>query len=878
MRRLSSSGQVALALSVMATLSAGAARAQSQDAIRLGPDVVPVRQSVALRLDPDRTDYTGSTRIEIEVRRETTSFRFHAEEMALTNMHLTPVTGGDPVSLEHEMLPKGVVRAISPSPIAPGRYALSMDFSNEFGTRAVGLYRMMQGARGYVFSQMEPDDAREALPCWDEPSFKIPFTFTISVPEGQVAVFNSPAVEEVIADGWKRTVFAETKPLPSYLLAIAAGRLESVAIPGLDVPGRIYTTEGQSALTGTAVEMTAPLLAALEEYFGEKYPYEKCDFISIPEYWAGAMENPGAITFNATILLVDPNAASLAQKSNLARIIAHELAHIWFGDLVTMEWWDDLWLNESFADWMGDKIAHQVYPEFQLDVTEMRQSINVMNSDARPSSRAIRRPVTDTSDLLQNIGVQYNKGKAVLAMFEQWLGLETFRRGVLEYLHAHRWGNATADDLWAALRSVSGQDVPAAMDTFIEQPGVPLVSVEPVSGHRVRLAQKRYAAYGVEQPALAWKIPVVLRFADDRGAGTQTVLLEGPSQEVMLEAEGAVRWIHPNADQRGYYRWSVPADMLSTLAGEARGALSLRERVGLASSLGNMLDAASLHADTYLETVGELVGDRTPMVVSSALGELARTRHALVTVDLLEPYAAFVRQAVAPARDRWGTEAKPGEALELKLVRPEILNWLGDWGHDGAVREQMKALAAGYRRDPASVDASLISTALRLSAFDADQELFDAYRVGFEDAKVPVDRTRYLQSLGCFRQPGLRDAALAYVLAGPLRPNELGIVPAQIVAVPGNEDLVFEWYVENYDEYAKRIPPIFLSSLPIIAGGCSLERLERGRAFFSDPAHQVDGTLVTLAKVEDQVRECVSLREREGARAAAYLRGLVGSR
>lgn len=878
MHRHPLAGPLMLSLSLMTISSASLAVAQTMDELRLGTAIVPVRQSVELRLDPDKADYTGSTRIEIEVREPAASFRFHAEEMTLSNVRLKAAKGGTEIALSHEMLPKGLVLATAPGTLAAGRYHLEMDFANDFGTRAVGLYRMTQGAHGYAFTQMEPDDAREAIPCWDEPSFKIPFTFTIAVPEGQVAVFNSPATGEQTTDGWTTFTFAETKPLPTYLLAVAAGRLESVEIPGLGVPGRIYTVQGQSGLTGLAIEYTPPILAALEKYFGEKYPYEKCDFIAIPEYWAGAMENPGAITFNSTVLLVDPKAASVAQKSTLARIVAHELAHIWYGDLVTMEWWDDLWLNESFADWMGDKIAHQVYPELQLDITEMRQSINVMNGDSRPSAEAIRRPVTDTSDLLRNIGVQYNKGKAVLGMFEQWLGAETFRKGVLAYLKAHRWGNAKSADLWAALRSASGRDVPAAMDTFLSQPGVPLLTVESVDGNTVRLSQHRYSALGVEQKPLTWQIPVGLRYADDKGVRTQTVLLTEPTQAVQLDTKGTVRWVHPNADVRGYYRWSVPAPLLASLTGDARGQLNLRERVGLSPSLGNMLDAGTLHADAYLTVLQALMKDESAMVVSAALGELARTRLALVPDDLLDPYAAFVRDALAPALARFGAEAKPGEAPEVKLVRPEILTWLGEWGRDKAVRARMAEIAAAYRRDPASVDASLVSSAIRVSSFDGDRALFDERKAAFEAAQVPADRTRYLSSLGSFRDPALRDEALAYVLTGPIRPNELYLVPGQVAADPANQDLVFDWFLANYDAYAKRIPPIFLANMPFIAGGCSLERVERARAFFSDPAHQVEGTLASLEKVADQVRECASLREREGSRAAALFSGQVGAR
>jgi alanyl aminopeptidase len=878
MRQLPVAGPLVLASTLLAHLVAPGVRAETVDEVRLGTEVVPLRQSVNLRLDPGQTEYSGSTRIEIEVRNPTASFRFHAEEMTLTKVRLQPAAGGESLPLAHEMLPRGTVRVTAPSPLPAGRYTLEMDFANDFGTRAVGLYRMTQGAHGYAFTQMEPDDAREAIPCWDEPGFKIPFDFAISVPEGQVAVFNTQVASQGTADGWTRFVFAETKPLPTYLLAFAAGPLESVEMPGLSAPGRIYTVQGQSALTGLALEMTPPILAALEEYFGEKYPYDKCDFIAIPEYWAGAMENPGAITFNATALLVDPKAASVGQRSTLARFIAHELAHIWFGDVVTMEWWDDLWLNESFADWMGDKIAHRTYPELRLDLTEMRSSIDVMSGDARPSSWAIRRPVTDTSDLLQNIGLQYNKGKAVLGMFEQWLGVETFRRGVLDYLRAHRWGNATSSDLWSALRSASGQDVAAAMNTFLEQPGVPLVAVESMSGNRIRLSQRRWSAVGVEQPALRWRIPVVLRYADDGGVRTQTVLLAEASQEVTLDARGPLRWIHPNADLRGYYRWGVPAATLGVLIGEGREQLTQRERVGLAASLGNMMDAGSLHADAYLPALSDLAEDESALVVSAVLGELERTRLSLVPDDLLEPFAAFVRATLAPAYQRWGVAARPGEPQEVKLARPEILTWLAEWGQDRAVRATMAEIAASYRRDPASADASLVSAAIRVSSFDGDRALFDERKAAFETATVPADRARYLTSLGSFRRPELPDAALAYVLTGPLRPNELNVIPSQVALGPGNADLVFDWRLANYDELARRIPPIFLSFLPYAASGCSLDRLERARAFFSEPSHQVEGTMATLAKVSDQVKECAARSEREGPRAAAYLRGLTGKR
>ena len=279
-----------------------------------------------------------------------------------------------------------------------------------------------------------------------------------------------------MADGRRTVAFARTKPLPSYLLALATGPLETVPIPGMSVPGRVVTVKGASGLAGEAVRTTPPLLAALERYFGRPYPYEKLDLIAVPEFWPGAMENPGAITFRDTILLLDARGASAAQREAHVTINAHELAHMWFGDLVTMEWWDDLWLNESFASWMGDKAAEEAFPELRTAVSDVATLQGAMVTDARLSTRAIRQPVSALDNLLQAADtLAYQKGEAVLGMVEAWVGPEAFRKGVLDYLAAHEWKNASAADLWRALGKAAGKDVGGVLATFLDQPGIPLV-------------------------------------------------------------------------------------------------------------------------------------------------------------------------------------------------------------------------------------------------------------------------------------------------------------------------------------------------------------------------------------------------------------------
>ena len=526
---------------------------------RLGREVVPTFQSISLRLDADSLSYTGTTHIELEAKQATQTFRFHARGVRLDTIRFAGSKG--PVKLATTIADtgQGLVTATLDRKISPGRYKLDITFHDTFNTDAVGLYRMEKDGHAYAFTQFEADYARDAFPCWDEPSIKIPYQFVISVPKDEVAIANTRPEKETVKDGWKTTVFTTTRPLPSYLLAIATGDLEWVDIPGLGVPGRVVTVKGQSHLAKAAVETTAPILHALEAYFGTPYPYDKLDLIAVPEYWAGAMENAGAITYTDRALLIDPSAQTASQLELLVRYSAHELAHMWFGDLVTMQWWDDLWLNESFADWMGDKITQQVHPEYSADLSALQDSQDIMFQDARPSTRAIRQPIESTVNLFENVGLAYDKGKAVLYMFERWIGPETFQKGVNAYLKTHAWGNATADDLWTELDRDSGRDVSHAMAGFIEQPGFPLVEVRPGANGSFVFSQRRFTNLGVDQKNLSWQIPLTVKFEHDGKVESRNLLLGTSEQTVDLGKN--VSWIYPNQDAYGYFRWNVPPAM-----------------------------------------------------------------------------------------------------------------------------------------------------------------------------------------------------------------------------------------------------------------------------------------------------------------------------
>jgi len=860
-----------LLLALLALPAAGIAAAPEPAAPsghRLATDVVPVFEAVRLTADARKPDYTGSVRIDLDVRRPVGGFSLHARGMEIRRLTLSGPAGA--VDTTHTAGDRGRLDVATAAPLRPGRHVLEIDFANKYDTQATGLYKVEVGGESYLFTQFEADDARQAFPCWDEPSFKIPYQMTVVVPEAHVALSNTPVESETVKDGQRTVLFRRTRPLPSYLLVLATGPLEFVPIPGLSVPGRVVTVKGETALAAEAVRTTPPVLAALERYFGRPYPYEKLDLVAVPEFWPGAMENAGAITFRDTVLLLDTRRASAQQRRLLVEVNAHEMAHMWFGDLVTMEWWDDLWLNESFASWMGDKAATEAFPEFRTGVASVEGMQFAMTTDARLTARAIRQPVTSLDNLLQSADeLAYQKGQAVLSMVESWIGPDAFRKGILDYLAAHEWRNAVAADLWNALSKSAGKDVAGMLATFLDQPGVPLVTVESIDGNRVRLSQRRFANQGVTMPPATWRIPVGLKYETGGAVRNRVVLLSGPTDTVTLE--GPPAWIHPNADERGYYRWSVPAPVRRAIAEGGERTMSVRERVGFIGNASALLDAGALRGDEYLDLLVPFTRDPEPEVVSGVIDALGKIKRAFVTPELEGTFAGYVRRLLGPALERIGMERRDAESESVSLLRPGLLLWLGRDGRDPAVLAHAGRLAAAYLADPASVDPSVVEVALELRALSGDRALFDEFKRRLEAAPVPADRERFLSALGYFRAPDLMEEALRYAAAGPLRPQEMFEIPEGVRTAVTQEGRPYRFVTENFDAIKAKLPPMYLVFMPRLAGGCSEERVKSATAFFAEPSHTAPGIEKEIAKLAEAVKDCAALRSREGGAVAAYL-------
>ena len=840
-----------LALLFAATLNA--------NTLRLGTDVVPTAERVSLNADPRSDAFTGTVSVDLDAKKKVSAFDFHAQDLTITSLEV------DGKAAKFESRPQAIVAVTTAKPLAMGRHTMTAAFTGNYNGQAVGFYKMVKDGEPYLYTQFEAIDARRAFPCWDEPSFKLPYQLTLTIPKQYDAVGNTPIASQS-EDGDSKTLhFAATKPLPSYLIAFAVGQFDFVPVPGTSIPTRIVAPKGQAALTKLAVETTPPILAALEKYFGQRYPYEKLDLIAVPEFWAGAMENAGAITYKDSILLADPAATTAVQKRNLARVSAHELAHMWFGDLVTLAWWDDLWLNESFADWMGDKITQQVYPELGLEMAEMGPIDSVKNADARATTQAVRQRGTGPEDALNNVGVTYDKGKAVLAMFEHWVTPEKFRAGVLDYLKAHAWRNATESDFFSAMAARTSKSAAEAMETFIDQPGIPLVTVS-VAGDEVTLSQTRFLTT-LSGRAESWKVPVSIRYSDGTSTKTATVLLDTPSKTITL---GHVSWLYPDADAIGYYRWQMPSALMSDVASRAPELLSPKERFAFVGNASALFKSGAIHGDEYLGLLSRFGSDPDVGVISSVSTALGQVEATFDSPEVRPAFAAYVRRTLGPALDRIGFAPKAGEPGPVTILRPTLLDWLYDRGEDPRVREFVDGAAKRYLAEPSSIDPSLANIVVRLYAMSGDAALFDEYAKRFENAKSPAERNRYLNALGSFRDPAVHVKALQYSLTGPLRPNEFMAV-TNFGGTAEDREKSYRWMLAHFDEITARLPRPYLSFMPMIASGCEKERVEDARKFFSDEKRRVEGTERTLARVAEQVDQCAALRSREMTAVSKYL-------
>lgn len=845
----------------------GEARA---DIRRLPGTVAPTFQEVFLKLDPAQPGFVGSVRIDLDIKQPVTSFRLHATTARITSVILRDSSGLVPTTADSADADEQVTITCA-RPLIPGPAVLGLQFTNVFNTQAIGLYHAEAAGDWYALTQMEPDDCRLAFPCFDEPAFKIPWQFTLEIPESLSAVTNAPEESRSVHEGWERLVFKKTPPMSSYLVAIAVGPLEFVEIPGVSIPVRIVTARGQSGHVSLASELVPPVVAALEAWFGMPVPYEKLDLVAAPEFWPGAMENPGAIFFADRHLIQDAATAGKAQRRNLTSLLAHEVAHLWFGDYVTMTWWNDLWLNESFAVWLGDRITDQIHPEFQSPITELTGTQSFMGTDARVASPAIRQPVVNSHDLLGNVGLVYAKGKRILGMFEGWMGPEAFRRGVNQYLADHAFGNAEAKDLWNALSQSSGLPVADALPSFLEKPGYPIVRVRAIPGGRLELTQKRYRPGGEPTSTDLWSIPLGYAAGWSDSTVRSTILFQGRELLYQLNPGRAPRWLYPNRGGIGYYRWFIPAEAMLTLADSSAAWLMPIERAEMSGNLTGLMEGGLLNSAVWLNLQGRLADDPSPMVTAAVIDNITGNLDLLAEPSAKASLAIWIQKNFRPMLDRIGIANRPDEMPGATFLRPKLIQLLGRSGRDETVLSESRRQFDRWLTDDTAVDPGLRPEMFRVAATDGNEPLWERARQKFLKTNRPGDRRLLLTTLGAFRDPKLARKSLDFLFDPAVRPTEFLPLLGEVANHEPGRDLAFEWLVEEYDRVAAKMDPIRFPFLARTLAGPSIVRLAALETFFGDPSHQAPGTLTELARAKsDQVVQ-KALRDREGPVLTQYL-------
>jgi alanyl aminopeptidase len=703
---------------------------------------------------------------------------------------------------------------------------------------------------------------------------------TLVVARGDTAIANTREVEVTDASaGTSRVRFATTAKLPTYLVAFAVGPLDVVEGPALPphgprahaIPLRGAAARGRGPELAYALAHTRPLVEALERWFAIPYPFEKLDLIAVPDFAAGAMENAGAITYREALLLIDPATAPEEQKRGFAIVHAHELAHHWFGNLVTMPWWDDIWLNEAFATWMSAKIVDEVYPEQRAGIALLQQVQAAMASDSLVSARSIRQPIGSDHDIRNAFdAITYSKGAGVLAMFERWLGADAFRDGIRRYLGAHRFGSATSADLFDALSAASGRDVEGPFRTFLEQPGVPFLEATPECAQaraRLHLRQSRYLPAGsTGSQAATWQIPVCARIAGSIPPRETCSLLSEAEGILDLGEGGCGVAVLPNADAAGYYRWSLSGEALAQLTGGAFTRLGLREKLSLADALGAGFATGALSSEQVFAALPPFARDPDRAVARSLMGVPRFARDWLVPPAQRGRVEAFTRELYGPALARVGWQAEPGEDGDRRLLRAELIDLLAQVGRDRGVRASAASLGRSFlgldadgALHPEAVPAELVGTALALAVEDGDARIFEAALAHLHATTDGLRRSQLLWALGTTTDPELAERARQLALDPRVRISEITIPLHAQLRDAQTRDAAWAFVEAHWDALVARLSERGAGGLPWLAAAfCDEAHAARAEAFLGPRSQHLPGAPRNLAAAIESMRVCAA--------------------
>ncbi len=845
----------------------------SDNPFRLPRHVIPTRYDIRLELNFEELTFDGTVAIQIGVNQSTQKIVFNSAELAF---HSIEITGNEETvevadigyDDEYERTTLTLEERIR-----PGTYTLGFTYSGTINDQLKGLYQSVyRDADGnehlIATSQCQSTDARRVIPCWDEPDFKATFETTMVVPGGLEAYSNTREVERVaLEDGRVEFRFAPTMKMSSYLLAFIAGPFEATeprVVRG--TPIRVIVPRGNLHLTDVAMENAVFCFEYLSDYYGIPYPGDKLDHIAIPDFAAGAMENVGLITYRDAYLIIDEEKASQGELQNSLDVIGHEIAHQWFGNLVTLAWWEGAWLNEAFASFMELKSTDAKKPEWKRWLSFANLEIPwAMGTDQLVTTRPIEFEVNAPSEVDEMFdAITYGKGSAVLRMIEMFIEEDRFRIGVGNYLSKHQYGNTVTPDLWEALDGVCVWPVSDIMDSWVYQRGFPQIEVRRVDGG-LHLSQRRYLAIPDESDATIWIVPLQLRGSVDGKPFFRKVLLDTDEQTISLDGE--VDWIVANAGGHGFYRTSYAHDLFEDLFSHV-DQLDDIERYSLVSDTLAFVRNGEVPASDFLDLLGRFGGEEEYAIWSVIVAGLGSIEHHALDETVRDRFEAFVRDLLQPAFERVGWAPRNGDTdLERKL-RGMLITALGTLGRDEEVIEETAAIVSNVISGGDEIDPEVVTAALSVYAYHGSATEYDTLWKTYQEATTPLEQRRYLRSVAGVQDEDLAVSTLDKIVDGDIRTQDGFWVFAHLLGGHAGP-AVWTSARKRWDDVLAVMPG--MTRLRVVEGIPALSQPEIAadvKAFFAE--HPIPDAKRALAQRVERLDANVLFRERETPRVKGY--------
>jgi puromycin-sensitive aminopeptidase len=843
------------------------------DPYRLPRHVVPTRYD--LRFEPDLTTalFMGEETVTLAIHQLTSHIVLNAIELDISSAKIE----GDSGSIMQAAIALDAsferCHLTFTELLSPGTWRLTIAFRGTLNDKLRGFYRSTyKDERGAIHSlaatQFEATDARRAFPCWDEPDFKAIFSTTLVIDPTLTAVSNSMIAAETFAGGKKVLRFADTMKMSTYLVAFIVGRIEPTEPVMIGhTPLRLWAVHGKKHLTTFGQDIAAASLSFFESYYGIPYPGDKLDLLAIPDFASGAMENLGAITYRETALLVDRQSATHGELERVADVVAHENAHMWFGDLVTMSWWNGLWLNEAFATFMEMLAVDAWKPEWKRWDSFGVSRAAAFSVDGLHSTRPIEYSVQAPKDAEAMFDVlTYEKGASVLRMLEQYIGAIVFRDGVRDYLRAHAYGNADTKDLWVSLAKIAKQPVPELMDGWIFQPGYPLITVELQEGVGLVLTQQRFTYLPNSSPA-TWHIPVQMRVIARGKTDTSRILLTEKNTIVPLPHN----WesILLNEEGHGFYRVRYASDLLDRILNAGIDRLAATERFNLINDAWATTVAGFMPLTDYLDLTARFTAERDKNVWALLLDSFSFLNR-IITMEDRAALEAFVRSRIGPAVADLGWAPRKGESELTKQLRGELIGAQGKLGNDPAIQRRAAELYRAYRIDATAVDPNIVPSLVAILAHTGDTTRYEEFDERFHAAATPQEERRYLFSFASFQPKALLERTLARTISGEIRSQDAPFLVSAILGNVYGRELAWEFVKTNWEKMDQLFPKQGLRRMCGGIVGLATPELERD-VLDVFTTRKIDLGGKTIDQYFEQLRIAVTVRERDSRALHMYL-------